>query len=126
MKLHKKLRSSFWFAILIAAASVLPACAQQFPRAELFTGLSYSVFNLGPQTPAFAPTGHNYYGFDMALSINPKSYLRLFLFDLGWQRGPSVFAEGIGNTQLLFGPQFVLRRPRVDAFAHTLAGLTNT
>jgi hypothetical protein len=103
MKLHKKLPGSFWFVILIAAAPVLPACAQQFPRAELFTGFSSSNFNLGPQTPAFAPTGHNYYGFDMALSINPKSYLRLFLFDLGWQRGRSVFSEEIGNAQLLLG-----------------------
>jgi len=126
MKLHKKLRGTLWFAILLAGSSALPASAQQFPRAELFTGFSYSNFNLGAQTPVVAPTGHNYYGFDMALSINPKSYLRLFLFDLGWQRGPSVFPEEIGNAQVLFGPQFVLRRPRVDAFAHTLAGLTNT
>jgi hypothetical protein len=126
MKLNKILRRAFVFAILLAAASTVPACAQGFPRAELFTGFSYSNFNLGPQSAAFAPAGHNYYGEDLALSINPKSYLRLFLFDLGWQRGHSAFSEGIGNAQLLFGPQFVLRRPKVSAFAHTLFGFTNT
>jgi len=112
-------------AVLLAAMLALPVHAQQFPRSELFAGFSYSNSNLGPQTAAFAPRGHNYYGFDMALSINPKSYLRLFLFDLGWQRGHSVFSEGIGNAQVLFGPQFVLRRPGMNAFAHTLLGFTN-
>ena len=106
--------------------SPVSAQAQQFPHSELFAGVSYSNFNLGPQTAAFAPTGHNYYGLDTALSINPKSYLRLFLFDLGWQHGHSVFSEGIGNAQVLFGPQFVLRRTRMNVFTHTLVGLTNT
>lgn len=127
MRRQGKLSRTFAFVmLLLVAASALPARAQKFPRSELFAGFSYSNFNLGPQTAAFAPTGHNYYGFDMALSINPKSYLRLFLFDLGWQHGKSVFPEGIGNAQVLFGPQFVIRRSRMNAFAHTLFGLTNT
>lgn len=124
----KTAQASLWLLSGIFCWLLLPmsARAQQFPRSELFAGFSYSNFNLGPQTAAFAPTGHNYYGFDMALSINPKSYLRLLLFDIGWQRGHSTFSEGIGNAQVLFGPQFVLRRPRISAFAHALVGLTNT
>ena len=124
----KTAQASLWLLSGIFCWLLLPmsARAQQFPRSELFAGLSYSNFNLGPQTAAFAPTGHNYYGFDMALSINPKSYLRLLLFDLGWQRGHSIFSENIGNAQVLFGPQFVLRRAKMNAFAHTLFGLTNT
>lgn len=123
----KTAQASLWLLTGIFCCLLLPmsARAQQFPRSELFAGFSYSNFNLGPQTAAFAPTGRNYYGFDMALSINPKSYLRLLLFDLGWQHGRSVFSENIGNAQVLFGPQFVLRRPGVNVFAHTLSGFTN-
>lgn len=123
----KTAQASLWWLSGIFCWLLVPmsAGAQQFPRSDLFAGFSYSNFNLGPQTAAFAPTGHNYYGFDTALSINPKSYLRLLLFDLGWQRGHSAFSEGIGNAQVLFGPQFVLRRPRVNVFAHTLFGFTN-
>lgn len=124
----KTAQTSLWLLSGMFCWLLLPmsARAQQFPRSELFGGFSYSNFNLGPQTPVFAPTGHNYYGGDVTLSVNPKRYLRLLLFDLGWQRGHSVFSEGIGNAQVLFGPQFVLRRPRMSAFAHALVGLTNT
>jgi hypothetical protein len=127
-KMTKIAQASLWLLSGIFCWLLLPmsAGAQQFPRLELFAGFSYSNFNLGPQTAAFAPTGHNYYGGDVTLSVNPKRYLRLLLFDIGAQQGHSVFSEGIGNAQVLFGPQFVLRRPRVNVFAHTLFGLTNT
>jgi len=121
--LRKLLRNSalLWLPIMTAMA----AHAQQYPRVELSAGFSYANANLGSQSSVFAPTGRNYYGGGFAVSINPTSYLRVVLLDVAVEAGHSAFSgEGsLTTAQALFGPQFVLRRRKVNAFADGLFGL---
>jgi hypothetical protein len=110
-----------WLPLLMTMA----AHAQQYPRVELSAGFSYANANLGSQSSVFAPAGRNYYGGGFAVSVNPTSYLRIVLLDVAVESGHSSFSgEGsLTTAQALFGPQFVLRRRRVNAFADGLFGL---
>lgn len=122
-------------AFVALCATVLlvgPLCvqAQQFPRWEFFTGVSYAHVNLGPEVDVFQPTDKNHFGMDISGSFNPRRYLRIILCDFSVQIGgtritlPPEKAD-VRTSQVLFGPEFVRRSGNTSVFAHTLIGVTN-
>ena len=119
------------FFLVLFAAGFLTATAQTYPRGEAFAGFSYARLNLGQQAGLFEPTGQNYYGMQMNASFNPKPYMRILLCDFAAEMGKTAVSmrplrTDLRETQVLFGPEFVLRSGRTAPFAHTLVGLTNT
>jgi hypothetical protein len=122
-ELRKLLQNAavLWLPLMTTMA----AHAQQYPRVELSAGFSYANANLGSQSSVFAPAGRNFYGGGFAVNVNPTSYLRIVLLDVAVESGHSSFSgEGsLSTAQALFGPQFVLRRRKVNAFADGLFGL---
>ncbi len=123
------------FAIF-AVLSTLPANGQeraprQFPRAEFFVGYSYANLNLGSQSSLFVPAGHSFNGGQLDAKLSLRKHVAL-LFDLAGQSGDSKIADPLGfethmqldATQFLVGPEFTLRTPKFNMFAHTLFGLT--
>ena len=67
----------------------------------------------------------------MNASFNPTPYLRVILCDFAVETGKTAVTmrplqTDLRESQVLFGPEFVLRSGRAAPFAHTLIGLTNT
>lgn len=108
-----------------------PACAQEYPKWEVFGGFSYARVNLGPQAQIFVPTTQNYWGMEINGSFNPRPYLRVLVCDFAAELGGSktstpFFHTDVRTSQVLFGPEFVLRSDKLAPFAHALIGITNT
>lgn len=116
-------------ALLLAT---LPVHAQSFPRWELGAGFSYANINVGSQAGTFSPANRNYYGFDLAFGYNLRRYVSLvtkvgFQFARTTAVPPAEFTKvHLENTEMLFGPQFTLRKRRTTTFANVLVGLNNT
>ena len=122
-------RASLFCFLLYAAA--IAAHAQNEPRWEIFTGFSYARLSLGYQSTIFQPTDQNYYGMHVSGSFNSNRYLRIVLCDFGVQTSGtavnlSPLTTELSTSQVLFGPEFVLRSRTSAPFVHTLVGLTNT
>ena len=112
------------------AAGSLCAQAQQFPRWEFYSGLSYAHVDLGPEAPIFQPTDKNHFGIDISGSFNPRRYLRIILCDFSVQIGDTKVSlppekGDIRTSQVLFGPELVRRSGKAAPFAHALIGITN-
>lgn len=119
-------------AATLALAAAIPARAQEFPRVEAFAGFSYANVGLGPQANLFGPVSKNYYGLHLGLNFNPYRNFSLVLTDLGMQsRGSTIHPiirktnNDVFTSQALFGPQFTIRTPKANFFAHSLVGVTN-
>lgn len=115
----RSLRSNLT-AITLVVTLFAPAslCAQELRHWEGFAGFSYAHANLAGQSTLFLPRTQNYYGIHLATTFNPKTYLRLRLFDFAVQMGPTSNPEPRGMSadirtfQMLLGPEFVLRSLR--------------
>ncbi len=120
--------------ILIFAA--LPACAQEFHRAEGYVAFSYAHVRLDTETAVFAPTSRNYYGIQTGLKLNLYKNIGIMVFDGGFQwGGTNLPSPGgtqlrattrLGTAQVLFGPEFTFRSRKVDLFGHSLVGVSHT
>lgn len=106
--------------ICLGVLALLSSCAlaqttKTTPEFELFGGYSYLRTNPGSPTPSANANGWN-----ASLAWN-------------WKRWVGVKADFDGHYccngqkehNFLFGPQFTLRRNRVDIFFHTLGGLSH-
>lgn len=108
-------RLAFFLTVLTIAAG--SATAADAPRVEIFGG--YSHLELEENVDVN--------GFDVSLAGNLNSWLGWIADYSRYERTfalPSPIGGGVGgDTQLfLFGPQLTLRAPRVEPFAHVLAG----
>ena len=121
-------------AVLICAVATIltgPLCvAQQFPRWELYGGVSYTHVDLGPEATIFQPTDKNHFGMEISGSFNPRRYLRIILCDFSVQIGDTKITlppekADVRTSQVLFGPEFVRRSGNTAFFAHSLIGVTN-
>lgn len=116
--------------LLITNAASLTAHAQNYPRWELFTGVSYAHVDLGPEAVIFQPTDKNHFGMDLSGSFNPRHYLRIILCDFSVQLGDTKISlapehADVRTSQVLFGPEFVRRAGAAAPFVHALIGVTN-
>lgn len=116
--------------VLITSAAALGAHAQNYPRWEFFTGVSYAHVDLGPEAVIFQPTAKNHFGMDLSGSFNPRHYLRIILCDFSVQLGDTKISlapehADVRTSQVLFGPEFVRRSGAAAPFVHTLIGVTN-
>lgn len=106
-------------ALAFPVIALLPMAAQEYPGIEFFVGGSVASTNvIGRESAA---------GWQINTAFNPHRRLRL-VGDFGeqsqktslkWQGQPLT----IRNYQILFGPEFTLRRERLTWFAHPLAGM---
>lgn len=115
---------------LIITASALGAQAQDYPRWEFFTGVSYAHVDLGPEAVVFQPTAENHFGIDLIGTFNPRRYLRIILCDFSVQLGDTKIKlapehADVRTSQVLFGLEFVRRSGAAAPFAHALIGVTN-
>lgn len=104
-------------AILLGAC--LPTKAKEYPQIEFFGGGSLDNANIVGR--------ENLVGWQIAAAFNPHRHLRL-IGDFGGQNhDTSITWQGqpitLRNYQVLFGPQFTLRREKVTWFAHPLFGV---
>lgn len=110
--------------------------APTFSRVEGYVAFSYSHIRLDTETTVFEPTSRNFYGFQTGIKINLNNAIGIWVLDGGIQWGGTKVPNPLGsqfktNTRLealqaLFGPEFILRNPKVNPFAHTLVGLNRT
>lgn len=123
-------RILLWFCAAALFVGPLNVRAQEFPRWEFFTGVSYAHVNLGPEIAIFQPTDQNHFGMDISGSFNPRPSLRIILCDFSVQIGGTKITSSpekadVRTSQVLFGPEFVRRSGKTSAFVHTLIGVTN-
>ncbi len=116
--------------VLIITAASLGARAQDYPRWEFFSGVSYAHVDLGPEAVIFQPTAEDHFGMDLSGSFNPRRYLRIILCDFSVQLGDTKTSlapehADVRTSQVLFGPEFVRRSGAAAPFAHALIGVTN-
>ena len=104
-----------------------PSSPRQFPRTEIFLGLSHVNLSLGSQS-AFIERRH-YWGVQVDAKINISEHIG-FLFDLARQDTWCTVGDvacipthvEVGARQYLIGPEFTLRTHRFNTFVHALAG----
>lgn len=133
------IRGARFFAplmLLFAAQLARAQNAPNFHRVDGYVAFSYSHIRLDTETTVFEPTGRNFYGFQTGIKINLNNAVGIWVLDGGVQWGGTRVPNPLGsqfktNTRLealqaLFGPEFTLRSPKVNPFAHTLVGLNRT
>lgn len=116
--------------LFIIAAAPQSARTQEFPRWELFGGVSYAHVDLGPEAVILQPTDKNHFGMDINGSFNPRRYLRIILCDFSVQLGGTKVIltpehGDVRTSQVLFGPELVRRSGAAAPFVHALIGVTN-
>ena len=108
-----------FIALGVLLVSLVPVWAQEYPVVEFFGGGSLASTNVvGRETVA---------GWQTSAAFNPHQRLRL-VGDFGGQhQNTTIRWNGqpitLRNYQLLFGPEFTLRRERLTWFAHPLIGV---
>jgi len=108
---------------------VLPALAQDYPKAELFLGYEYVRFN--PAHEASGNQNFNMNGGGGAILYNFKPAFGIKAEFTGAGAGDMKVCSQVGSNCLttsgnfftyLFGPQFTYRTSRVMPFVHVLFG----
>jgi hypothetical protein len=103
----------------VVLVSFVPVWAQEYPSIEFFVGGSVASTDVIGR--------NNAAGWQINTAFNPNQRLRL-VGDFGGQpQNTNIKWQGqqitIRNYQVLFGPEFTLRRQRLTWFAHPLAGV---
>lgn len=95
----------------------LTGIAEDYPRAEIFAGLSYVSRETGFLGPFPGQRRENNGGLQGGVSFNASKKFG-FCVDLGAQ----TIGFGTEGIQVLFGPRFMKRGQRATPFAHVLIG----
>jgi len=98
--------------------AVAIASAQDYPRAELFTGFTYTRANSASNVPAFSANGGG-----GQFGINANRWLG-FVFDMGAVHNGNISDTHIDTTltNFLFGPRFTVHRGRIRPYFNILFG----
>lgn len=125
-----------FFLATLPARPQNPQSAPNFHRLEMYAAFSYAHIRLDTETAVFEPTSRNFYGFQTGIKLNLNKAIGIWVLDGGVQWGGTKVPNPLGTQfktstrlealQALFGPEFTLRNPRLDLFAHTLVGLNRT
>ena len=109
-------RVLFLTALVLLAVAI--ASAQDYPRAELFTGFTYTRANSSGDIPAFSANGGG-----GQFGINANRWLG-FVFDVGAVHNGNIGGAHLDTTltNFLFGPRFTLHRGRVRPYVNILFG----
>jgi opacity protein-like surface antigen len=111
----------------------IPSFAQEvaYPKAEVFGGFSITSASFPPAlTGLTSSLRETFWGWQASGNFNVTNHLGI-VGDFGGQyksiSTPAVgtlpaTSLGMNNYQLLFGPQFSFRRPKVTPFVHALFG----
>ena len=107
-----------WGLLLLFALAAGIACAQDYPRAELFTGYTYTRANSASNVPAFSMNGGSGQFFG-----NVNKWLG-FGVDMGAVHNGNIGGAHLDSTftNFLFGPRVSIRTSRLRPYFNVLFG----